>query len=276
MKKLWIVLTILCLTVSAHAQQWSKSEVAGTRTVSDIDYYITNNNTALDRLLANYNTLVLAYSSATQLTVSTGEVVVSNSTGTIRLALRNTTATTLTWADIDSGSAANTAATTYYVYAIAALATSETATFKLSTNSSTIADATYYKKIGSFYNATASVIDRTKVYANANSFQPTDSSGIKSIQAIYDYGSSTSAFTSKTGDLKFAYGNLSIGANSTATITNLPYSSGSTYSCFASFNQDVSNDDGFAGCNPVTGGTATIIQQQGAGTRGVEWMTIGY
>lgn len=137
------------------AVDWSKSEPAGSRSVSDADYYIGNNNSALDRLLANYNTIALSYSSASQLTASIGEVVCSNSDGSTRKMRQNTSATTITWSDIDTGSEA--ASTTYYVYA-SCDADAATAVFKISTSSTAPTGVTSYKKIGSFYNDSSSNI----------------------------------------------------------------------------------------------------------------------
>ena len=274
MKRLLFILLILSCTYSiASAQQWSESEPAGTQSVSDIDTLIGNNNTATERMFVGINTISIHYDSASQLTASQGAVAVSSS-GNVALFLRNTSTTTITWADIDTG--AEAAATTYYVYAIAASASSETATFKISTSSSAPSGVTYYKKIGSFYNNSSSDIERYKVYTNAYEAQPTDSSGIKSVTAIFDYGTSSSSFTAKTGDLKFAFGQASIGANSTASITNLPFTSSSTYKCWATFDQDVTNDDGFAGCTPSSASAMTVINQQGAGTRTVQWGAVGY
>jgi len=275
MKKLFVILFgFLLLVGNANAQQWSKSDPAGTRNISDIDYYVTNNNTALDRLLANYNTISLSYNSAAQVTASAGQVTVSNSDGSTRLLLSNSSATTVTWADIDAGAEANS--TTYYVYAIAALSTSEAATFKISTSSSAPTGVTYYKRIGSFYNNSSGDIDRTKIYTVASAYQPADTSGKRDVQAVYDYGTSTSSFTSVTGGLIFAFGQASVGADSTATISNLPFTSTSTFKCWATFDQNVTNDDGFAGCTPASASTLTIINQQGAGTRTIQWGAVGY
>ena len=274
MKKILIMLCILGLAVNAYsADEWSKDEPSGGKTVSDIDYYIGINNEALDRLQGDHQNIVLVYSSATQITASAGSVACSNSTGTVRKMRLNTAATTVTWADIDAGAEAGS--TTYYVYANCD-ADATTATFKISINSSTPTGLTYYKKIGSFYNDASSNIDRTKVYTNAYAPQPTDSSGIPSVTAIYDYGTSSSSYTAKGSDLKFAFGQASVGANSTVTISNLPYTSTSTFKCWASFDQDLTNDDGYAGCTPASASTLTIINQQGAGTRTIQWGAVGY
>lgn len=160
-KKIVLILLLgLLVSVNVSAQQWTKAEPKGERIVSDIDYYQGNNNIALDRLLKDYNSIALVYNSIAQLTASVGEVTVSNTDGSVRLFLSNASTTTITWANIDAGTEA--ASTTYYVYAIAALATSEEATFLISTNSTTPTGATYYKRIGSFYNNSSSNIEQIK------------------------------------------------------------------------------------------------------------------
>ena len=87
---------------------------------------------------------------------------------------QNTTATTVTWADIDTG--AEAASTTYYVYAVAD-ADATTATFMISANSSTPTGATYYKRIGSFYNDSSSNITMGAIYAAAYGTVFANSSG---------------------------------------------------------------------------------------------------
>ena len=157
MKKLFVLFLTILLTSNAWATDgWQKSEPAGTRTVSDIDAYVAQNNAAIDLMLQNYRTARLSYTSAASLTVSAGGVMVSNSDGSIRLMLYNTAATTVTWANLDTG--AEAASTTYYVYAVASAVTDTTFTIKISTNAAAPSGVTYYKKIGSFYNSSDSNI----------------------------------------------------------------------------------------------------------------------
>lgn len=155
------LLMILVFAVPSYSAQWQNAGTAqlpGTINISDIDYNTQNYITGpLDRLLSSYRKgVLLQYNSASQLTASAGEIMVSNSAGTVRLVLRNTSATTITWSDIDTGSEA--ASTTYYVYAIAATSAAETATFKISASSTAPSGITYYKRIGSFYNNSQSNI----------------------------------------------------------------------------------------------------------------------
>ena len=115
------------------------------------------NNDALDRVLSNYREgMTISYSSASALSVSAGEVVVSTAAGDVRLMLNNTSATSVGWSDLDTGS--ESSSTTYYIYAIAATSAAETATFKISASSTAPTGITYYKRIGSFYNDASSNI----------------------------------------------------------------------------------------------------------------------
>ncbi|MEA2036125.1 MAG: hypothetical protein U9O94_01350 [Nanoarchaeota archaeon] len=105
----------------------------------------------------------LTYSLGSTILVSAGEVVVSNSAGDVRLMLNNTSSTNVTFADIDTGAEANS---TYYVYAIAATSASETATFKISLNSTAPDSVTYYKRLGSFDNVAGDIDEETIVNDN--------------------------------------------------------------------------------------------------------------
>ena len=86
--------------------------------------------------------------------------IVSNAAGSIRKPRRITTITTLTAADLDTGAMA---VGYYYIYATADAAAS-TPVFKFSASASAPTGYTYYKKIGWFYNETASVLDVTSLF----------------------------------------------------------------------------------------------------------------
>jgi hypothetical protein len=114
------------------------------------------NNEAVDRLLKNYiSTVRINFNSASQITVTAGEIVCSNTAATVRKFRSNPSSTTVTWTNIDTGSEENSK--TYYVYALADT-DAETFTCKITLSSSYPSGATYYKKIGSFYNNDAGTI----------------------------------------------------------------------------------------------------------------------
>lgn len=166
MKKLISCLLFTCLLTSpAFAAQWDKTipcktgvgSCASADQRADFPADQQANNESIDRMLANYREgMTISYSSASALSVSAGEVMVSNAAGTARLMLKNDAATSVTFTDIDTG--AEAPSTTYYVYAIAAAADSVAATFKISASSSAPSGVTYYKRIGSFYNDASSNI----------------------------------------------------------------------------------------------------------------------
>lgn len=155
MKKLLLLMLFVLIAGYGHsATEWKlgtgTQPLLGTTLINDIDtqsVYITD---PLERLLSNYRQNgLLSYLSASTITVAAGEVTCSNSAATIRKMRQNTSSTTVTWANIDTGSEATS--TTYYVYAVAD-ADATTFTIKLSTSSSAPSGATYYKRLGSFYN----------------------------------------------------------------------------------------------------------------------------
>lgn len=167
MRKFIAVLVLFLLASPA----WSADEWLVTRPALTGDQWTAwpaasqANNKSLDRLLANYREgMTLSYSSATTVAVSAGEVVCSNSDGSVRKMRQNTSATNVTFSDIDTGSEASS--TTYYIYANCD-ADATTATFKISASSTAPTGVTYYKRLGSFYNDSSSNIQY--VYNDNNS-----------------------------------------------------------------------------------------------------------
>jgi hypothetical protein len=158
MKKLFVLLLVLSLTTPCFAiDEWAKNQPASSANPGDIDSLIQTNNEAIDRLMA-YGKFgcQLTYSTVSAITVARGSVVCSNSADTVRRTRTNSSATTVTWSDIDTG--AEAASTTYYVYAVA---DTDAATFtvKISTSSSAPTGVTYSNRLGSFYNNASSNIE---------------------------------------------------------------------------------------------------------------------
>lgn len=179
MKKLISILIMLAICSHAFAaNQWyqgsNTAPLIGTTKINDID--TASQNYAfdpLDRLLSNYQrNMALVYASASTLTASAGEVVVADSSGNVKLMLKNTAGTTVTWAMIDTG--AEAPSTTYYVYAKATTTADTTAGYVISTNATTPSGVTYYKKLGSFYNNAdsniASIINDNNSYGGFGSY----------------------------------------------------------------------------------------------------------
>jgi len=157
MKKIFLgfLISLFIFSQSYAAYEWragtGSNELLGTDNAADIDAHSYQNIVApLDRLLSVFRRgAQITYASASTVTVGIGEVACSNSDGSVRKFRANTSATTVGWADIDTGSEASS--TTYYVYAVAD-ADANTFTCTISTNSSTPTGKTYYRRLGSFYN----------------------------------------------------------------------------------------------------------------------------
>ena len=145
-----LVLSLLLVSNSWSATGWLKSKPASGDNPTTISTSIPENNAALDLMLSTYSNCKITYTSASEISVSAGGVMVSNSTGAVRLMLANTSATSVTFSNIDTG--AEEASTTYYVYAVGSDTTDTEFTVKLSKSATSPTGATYYLRIGSFYN----------------------------------------------------------------------------------------------------------------------------
>lgn len=91
-----------------------------------------------------------------------------------------------------------------------------------------------------------------------------------------DYSTSTSSSTSKNqSDLKVCYGTVTIAADGTATFTNLPFTSSSSYSVVIGQKFDA-NDDPLR-CYPATvsGASFTIKNTNSGKSQTVYWQAIG-
>lgn len=270
-----ILITSLLLispTLVIAADQWTPTKPLSADVPSTWPTDSQANNNALSRVLGNYRRgEALSFVSTSSVSVSAGEVVC---TSTTPLILRqNTSNSTLTAANLDSG-VAFSSSTTYYVYAVCDT-NATTNTFLISSNGTSPSGGTNYRKLGTFTTDGSSNILASSV--NVEGFGPVmaDTNGNKSVQGIFDYGTSTSSSTFKTGSLKVAYGQTgsSIAGSSSITITNLPFSSSSSYSVitgqYTSFNCAVSGKTATQFTLSNTHGDAT------SGNGNCEWMAIG-
>lgn len=106
-------------------------------------------STSITDLLSSYRRgCSVEYKGNADLYVRAGEIMITDASGNRRLR-RNTSDTTVNWANIDTGSEANS--TVYYVYAVAD-SNATTFTVVISTNATTPTGCTFYKLIGMFYN----------------------------------------------------------------------------------------------------------------------------
>lgn len=158
---LGLILVLFSLNAQA-ANQWrgglTENTPVGSTLINDIDTVLFQRVVdPLNRVLAGYRkNLVLTYSSASTISVTPGEVTVSNSAETIRLMMRMTSSSNVTFSNIDTGAEAS--ATTYYVYCGTSTATDSTCTFYISASATAPSGVTYYKRLGSFYNDASSNI----------------------------------------------------------------------------------------------------------------------
>lgn len=188
MKKLllWVLIGLFFVSQAEAATGWLKTKPSGSDSPATIDDSVGENNAALDLMLSKYQQgCKIAYSSAAQITVGAGGVMVSNSAGTVRLMLANAAATTVTWSDIDTG--AEAASTTYYVYAIGSATTDTVFTVKISTSSTAPTGVTYYKRLGSFYNDASSNITLITNDENKSNTGKTYDTGWFAVSANTDY-----------------------------------------------------------------------------------------
>jgi hypothetical protein len=208
MKKILLGLFLsLCLLSNGYCvDEWSKADPQGSRGASDIDAYVAANNSALDRL--NYDHIqgcVLSYASASTLTVEAGSLSLPNAGGTTVRYRRNPTSTTVAWTELDTGVEA--ISQTYYIYGVADT-DATTFTVKISTNSSAPTSATYYRRLGSFYNDASG--DITQVTNDSNYYE-FGSWTTKSYNVVYQasadgYAIATPAYASVNGGTDYIYG----------------------------------------------------------------------
>jgi hypothetical protein len=168
MKKIIVFLVSCVVGLSLFAaDQWDKTAPASTINPATLSTVIGVNNSALDRFLqyGRFSTAV-QYASASTLTVSQGSIVCSNSSGTIRKLRTNTSATSVSWSDLDTG--AEAASTTYYLYAVSDT-DADTFTIKISASGSAPTGCTYYRYLASFYNNANSNIDASSI-SNINDY----------------------------------------------------------------------------------------------------------
>jgi len=145
------------------------------------------------------------YKGAADLYVRSGEIAIPDASGNVRLR-RNTSDTTVDWANLDTGSEAPS--TTYYVYAVADAAAT-TFTVKISTNATTPTGCTFYKQIGTFYNDSSGNIFQESFF-NINYLNPPSMKTFISKSADTAYYAYTDgyviAYTAIDGNTKVLHG----------------------------------------------------------------------
>lgn len=214
-----ILLTILFLSFSIlpsfAIDQWTPTAPQSGDNPQVYPAAAQMNNNSLSRILANYRqSAYLTYNNATSINILAGEVACNSSTPYV---FRQNTSTVVgTTANLDTGGSFSSS-TTYYIYANCD-ASATTFTVTISLNSSTPSGVTNYKILGNFTTDgsgnIANIIDNAVV----------------AVQSIANYGTSTSAFTPITGNMKIRVGQTSsIAPGGSVSITNLPFTSSSSY-----------------------------------------------
>lgn len=267
----FLLLVLLLLPINAYAtEQWLVGRPLSADAPANFPADQLANNDSTDRLLANFRQgMSIAYTSSSSLTVAAGSVVCVDSA--VRHWFRNNpSGTVITAANLDAGvSFANS--TTYTVYANCS-ADATTATFTISTNATTPTGPTAFRAIGTFTTDASANVLPERVTQEASGYVMADSSGNKSVQGIFDYGTSASAFTFRTGNLKVAYGSLTIGGSSSSSISNLPFTSSSSYRIYASATDGPFNE-GPSAIN--SSGSAASVTNNHNDSRVYYWFAIG-
>lgn len=163
--QLVLLISVFNYTPLFAESQWTKGDPQGTEASGTIDNIIRINNEATDRLLIGYKRgLGVNYVNANALSVLAGELAIPNSAGSITRWRRNTTATSVTWSDLDTG--AEESDNDYTLFAVADT-DATTMTFKISASTTAPSGATYYRKIATFDNVGGSI-------TNLKSLRPDD------------------------------------------------------------------------------------------------------
>ena len=199
-----------------------------------------------------------------------GEIVVSNSGGTVRLFLQDAGTTALTTANLDTGSSFS-AGTQYYVYAATSSATASSSTYYISLSSSAPTGPTYYAKLGSFTTDGSGNIVANKVYTTQYGQICADTNGQIPLSIVYDYGTSTSAYTTRNLPSQYIIRGT---VTDDSTISNLPFTSSSSYSVVATMQTSGAISQNVKISNKTASGF-TVGDGLGNGNT-VDWIAIGY
>lgn len=277
------ILLILLLMIPTNGWctvQWNVNLPASGDNLTSWPAAVKSQWSILETLVSNYRRgMAILYKNSTTITVSVGEVVVSNSGASTRLFLKNSSNTDITASNLDSGSSFSSS-TTYYIYAGTSTATDASATFYISLSSSAPTGVTYYQQIGSFTTDGSANIVIYNVLTSAYSPSAVDANGKSLIfPIIYDYGSSNSSSTQRySNQLKMAYGTgISIGGGTSVSLSGLPFTSSSTYTITVSETGGSGSDEsrGSVGGTQSSGSTGTLYNTDNT-SHSVNWFAIGY
>ena len=145
--------------IAAHPNDRAGEITAIETFIGAIGSTLSNTNSITGTLIDYIKEANLTYNDAESIDIQPGEISIPDVSGNIRLR-RNTSILNVDWADIDTGAEASD--TIYYVYAVADVSgTGFTALISLS--SSAPSGATFYRKLGSFWNNAGGDIQRITI-----------------------------------------------------------------------------------------------------------------
>ena len=151
-KTIFLILSILLLNInlSYATVGWNKILPQTSENPQAISPDVQENNNAIARMLQNYRDgyLTVTLTSTSAITIGAGGVMLSNSGGSTRLMVANTSTTTMSSTNIDTGSISPSS--TYYIYAYTSSTTATTFSVIYSASATSPTGITYYKRLGSF------------------------------------------------------------------------------------------------------------------------------
>ena len=151
-KTIFLILSILLLNInlSYATVGWNKILPQTSENPQAISPDVQENNNAIDLMLQNYRDgyLTVTLTSTSAITIGAGGVMLSNSGGSTRLMVANTSTTTMSSTNIDTGSISPSS--TYYIYAYTSSTTATTFSVIYSASATSPTGITYYKRLGSF------------------------------------------------------------------------------------------------------------------------------
>lgn len=153
MKKILPILLTIFLMSGICFAEWDITKPVDSELIPSGPGVIRTNFEALDDALMDFRDQIIQYNSASQLTLTAGGMACSD--GSTTKYRGNTSSTTVTWSDIDTGAEANA---TYYVYANCDAAAT-TNTFKISLSSTAPSGVTHYQRIGYFTNTGGDIVE---------------------------------------------------------------------------------------------------------------------
>jgi hypothetical protein len=267
MRKILSVLSILFLLTSNSwaTVGWQKILPQTSENPQAISPDVQENNNAIDLMLQDYRSghVSITLVSTSEIDVGPGGVMLSNAGGSVRLMVANAALTAVSSTMIDTGTIS--ASSTYYLYAYASSTTATTFSVIFSASATSPTGITYYTRLGSF------TTDSSK---NFVSVQSDVSAG--AISKILNYGTSQSSSTAVSQtSLLVAYGSTGgIGAGGSLAISNLPFTSSSSYVVLLTQSNN-QNGNGGGTIAVISSGSAFTIFNEINQTVTFNWMAIG-